>query len=42
VHRRTGYWQALLAAGIAIEPELERLGYFTLEGRSSGMRQCWR
>ena len=36
VHRRTGYRQALLAAVIAIESELERLGYFTLEGGQAG------
>jgi LacI family repressor for deo operon, udp, cdd, tsx, nupC, and nupG len=39
VHRRTGYRQALLAAVIAIEPELERLGYFTLEGGQAAIRQ---
>jgi hypothetical protein len=38
VHRRTGYRQALLAAVIAIELELERLGYVTLEG-GQAMRQ---
>jgi hypothetical protein len=38
VHRRTGYRQALLAAVIAIELELERLGCVTLEG-GQAMRQ---
>jgi LacI family repressor for deo operon, udp, cdd, tsx, nupC, and nupG len=37
--RRAGYRQALQAAGIALDPELERLGHFTLEGGQAAMRQ---
>ncbi|MGX7679679.1 LacI family DNA-binding transcriptional regulator [Jatrophihabitans sp. DSM 45814] len=36
-HRRTGYQQALSAAGVAFDPALERLGYFTVEGGEAAM-----
>jgi LacI family repressor for deo operon, udp, cdd, tsx, nupC, and nupG len=37
--RRTGYRRALRAAGIAPDPDLERLGHFTLAGGQAAMRQ---
>jgi LacI family transcriptional regulator, repressor for deo operon, udp, cdd, tsx, nupC, and nupG len=39
LHRRTGYRRALRAAGIPLDPELERLGYFTLAGGEAAMRE---
>jgi LacI family transcriptional regulator, repressor for deo operon, udp, cdd, tsx, nupC, and nupG len=35
--RRDGYLQALNEAGIAADPSLERLGYFTIEGGEAAM-----
>jgi LacI family repressor for deo operon, udp, cdd, tsx, nupC, and nupG len=32
LHRRDGYRDALEAVGIALDPQLEQLGYFTVEG----------
>ncbi len=32
LHRRTGYREALAAVGVEPEPELEQLGFFTVEG----------
>jgi len=37
-HRLTGYRDALMAAGIEPDVELERLGYFTLEGGEAAMK----
>lgn len=34
-HRRVGYLEALHGAGLDYEPELEELGYFTVEGGES-------
>ncbi|MCW2497685.1 LacI family DNA-binding transcriptional regulator [Jatrophihabitans sp.] len=39
LHRRTGYHAALTGAGIAHDPDLEVLGYFTIDG---GMEACER
>jgi LacI family repressor for deo operon, udp, cdd, tsx, nupC, and nupG len=36
-HRRTGYLEALAAAGVDVDPALERLGYFTVDGGESAM-----
>ena len=38
LHRRTGYEQALAAAGVAPDPALERLGYFTVAGGAEAAR----
>jgi len=37
-HRLTGYYDALAAAGIAPDENLERLGYFTVEGGEAAMK----
>ncbi len=37
-HRRVGYLDALRAAGIAYDPELEILGYFTVDGGEAATR----
>jgi LacI family repressor for deo operon, udp, cdd, tsx, nupC, and nupG len=39
LHRRDGYRDALQAAGLPIEPELEHLGYFTVEGGRAAARR---
>jgi DNA-binding LacI/PurR family transcriptional regulator len=36
-HRRTGYRDALAEAGAAVDPALERLGYFTVDGGEAAM-----
>jgi len=36
-HRRTGYLEALDAAGVGYDASLERLGYFTVEGGEAAM-----
>jgi DNA-binding LacI/PurR family transcriptional regulator len=36
-HRRTGYLDALGSRGIAADPTLERLGYFTVAGGEEAM-----
>jgi LacI family repressor for deo operon, udp, cdd, tsx, nupC, and nupG len=36
-HRRTGYLEALEAAGVGFDHSLERLGYFTVEGGEAAM-----
>ncbi len=38
LHRRDGYRDALAAAGLAHDPALERLGYFTVDGGSAAAR----
>ena len=38
LHRRDGYRDALQAAGVGIDPALERLGYFTVEGGREAAR----
>jgi LacI family repressor for deo operon, udp, cdd, tsx, nupC, and nupG len=38
LHRRDGYRDALQAAGVEIDPALERLGYFTVEGGREAAR----
>ena len=38
LHRRTGYRDALAAVGVAPDPDLERLGYFTIEGGVAATR----
>ena len=38
LHRRTGYCEALQAAGADTGPELEVLGYFTVEGGRAAAR----
>ena len=38
LHRRDGYRDALLAAGIEPDPALEHLGYFTVEGGCAATR----
>jgi DNA-binding LacI/PurR family transcriptional regulator len=38
LHRRDGYRDALEAAGLSPDPELERLGYFTVEGGREAAR----
>jgi LacI family transcriptional regulator, repressor for deo operon, udp, cdd, tsx, nupC, and nupG len=35
LHRRDGYRDALAAVGVEPDPELERLGYFTLDGATA-------
>jgi LacI family repressor for deo operon, udp, cdd, tsx, nupC, and nupG len=39
LHRRDGYRDALAAVGIEPDPELERLGYFTVEGGGAAARR---
>ena len=39
LHRRDGYRDALKAAGLPIDPELELLGYFTVEGGRAATRR---
>jgi len=39
LHRRQGYRDALQAAGIDLEPELEVLGYFTVEGATEATQR---
>lgn len=39
LHRRDGYRDALAAAGLLSGPELEHLGYFTVEGGRAAARQ---
>jgi LacI family repressor for deo operon, udp, cdd, tsx, nupC, and nupG len=39
LHRRDGYRDALHAAGLVPEPELEQLGYFTVEGGRAAARR---
>ncbi len=39
LHRRTGYYEALHAADADIEPGLEVLGYFTVEGGRAAARK---
>jgi DNA-binding LacI/PurR family transcriptional regulator len=39
LHRRDGYREALTQAGIARDPELEVLGYFTVDGGVAAMRR---
>lgn len=39
LHRRDGYRDALQSAGIEPEPELEQLGYFTIEGGRQATRR---
>jgi LacI family transcriptional regulator, repressor for deo operon, udp, cdd, tsx, nupC, and nupG len=39
LHRRDGYRDALTAAGLPVEPELEQLGYFTVEGGREAARR---
>jgi DNA-binding LacI/PurR family transcriptional regulator len=38
LHRRDGYRDALQAAGLTVDPTLERLGYFTVEGGRDAAR----
>ncbi|MBN9619834.1 MAG: helix-turn-helix domain-containing protein, partial [Actinobacteria bacterium] len=38
LHRRDGYRDALREAGLPIDPRLERLGYFTVEGGRAAAR----
>jgi DNA-binding LacI/PurR family transcriptional regulator len=38
LHRRTGYREALQAVGVDVDPSLEHLGYFTVEGGSAAAR----
>jgi DNA-binding LacI/PurR family transcriptional regulator len=38
LHRRDGYRDALQAAGVEIDPALERLGYFTVDGGRDAAR----
>ena len=38
LHRRDGYRQSLAEAGIDLDPALERLGYFTVEGGREATR----
>jgi DNA-binding LacI/PurR family transcriptional regulator len=42
LHRRDGYRDALQAADLALDPELEHLGYFTVEGGREAARQLLR
>ncbi|HEV7193891.1 MAG TPA: LacI family DNA-binding transcriptional regulator [Jatrophihabitantaceae bacterium] len=39
LHRRTGYRNALQAAGIDVDPSLEVLGYFTVDGGTAACEQ---
>lgn len=39
LHRRDGYRDALEAAGIELHPELEQLGFFTVEGGGEAARR---
>jgi DNA-binding LacI/PurR family transcriptional regulator len=39
LHRRDGYRDALAAAGLSADPDLEHLGYFTVEGGREAARQ---
>lgn len=39
LHRRTGYRDALEAVGAGLHPELEQLGYFTVEGGGEAARR---
>jgi LacI family repressor for deo operon, udp, cdd, tsx, nupC, and nupG len=39
LHRRDGYRDALQRAGLAADPQLERLGYFTVEGGRTAARE---
>lgn len=39
LHRRDGYREALLAAGIEPDPDLEALGYFTVAGGAEAARR---
>jgi LacI family transcriptional regulator, repressor for deo operon, udp, cdd, tsx, nupC, and nupG len=39
LYRREGYAQALRAAGVDIDPSLERLGYFTVDGGTAAAEQ---
>jgi LacI family transcriptional regulator, repressor for deo operon, udp, cdd, tsx, nupC, and nupG len=39
LHRRDGYVDALEAVGVEPDPDLERLGYFTVEGARAATRQ---
>jgi LacI family transcriptional regulator, repressor for deo operon, udp, cdd, tsx, nupC, and nupG len=38
LHRRDGYRDALVAAGVELDPALEHLGYFTVEGGGEAAR----
>jgi DNA-binding LacI/PurR family transcriptional regulator len=38
LHRRYGYLHALRQAGVGVDPELEVLGYFTVDGGEQAMR----
>jgi DNA-binding LacI/PurR family transcriptional regulator len=38
LHRADGYHEALAAVGVAADPELEVLGYFTIEGGEQACR----
>jgi DNA-binding LacI/PurR family transcriptional regulator len=38
LHRRDGYRDALGAAGISLDPQLEVLGYFTVDGGGAAMQ----
>jgi LacI family transcriptional regulator, repressor for deo operon, udp, cdd, tsx, nupC, and nupG len=38
LHRRYGYLHALRQAGVTVDPELEVLGYFTVDGGEHAMR----
>jgi DNA-binding LacI/PurR family transcriptional regulator len=39
LHRRDGYRDALLSAGLDADPELEHLGYFTVDGGRAATQQ---
>jgi DNA-binding LacI/PurR family transcriptional regulator len=39
LHRRDGYRDALAAAGLSADPDLEHLGYFTVEGGREAAKQ---